>query len=275
MDKGMDIFDSKRLAALKKNLIETVFEAQEGRGEHHDYNQQKRIMEEVKSGNVGGFLSVYEELRHAPYGMMAQNELRSAKNLCIAWITIFSQSAIEGGLNSEHAFTLMDGFVRQLEEVESREEAFLILRESGVHFAELVHQRKGMLLKKRTHLLVERCEKLIFSRLHEKITVKELAEGLSVNPDYLSRLFHEHLGVTIGDYIQREKVQLARNMLIYSAYSLEEIAYYLGFSSQSHFGRVFKRLMEMSPGIYRRRHGTSGSFVSGEAVEDWHHDKGA
>jgi AraC-like DNA-binding protein len=51
----------------------------------------------------------------------------------------------------------------------------------------------------------------------------------------------------------REKVKLARNLLIYSEYSIENIGLYLGFSSQSHFGRVFKKYTGVTPNIYRKR----------------------
>lgn len=173
---------------------------------------------------------------------------------------MFAQAAIEGGLNSEPVFALMDSFICQLEELDSRENVFLLLKEACSQFARNVGERKELLSENQAHLLVERCENMIFARLHEKITVKELAGVLSVNPDYLSRLFREQRGITIVEYIQREKVRLARNLLVYSEYSLDQIAYYLGFSSQSHFGKVFKRITHMSPGNYRRQYAVYGSF---------------
>jgi AraC-like DNA-binding protein len=48
-------------------------------------------------------------------------------------------------------------------------------------------------------------------------------------------------------------VKLAKNLLIYSDYTIEKIALYLGFSSQSHFGKVFKKYTEMTPNAYRKR----------------------
>jgi AraC-like DNA-binding protein len=50
-----------------------------------------------------------------------------------------------------------------------------------------------------------------------------------------------------------EKVKLAQNLLVYSEYSLVDISMYLGFSSQSHFGRVFKKYTGLTPNDYRKR----------------------
>jgi AraC-like DNA-binding protein len=83
--------------------------------------------------------------------------------------------------------------------------------------------------------------------------VRELADELHVSMEYLSTIFKKTEQITITEYILREKVKLAKNLLIYSEYSAENIALYLGFSSQSHFGKVFKKYTGITPSIYRRR----------------------
>lgn len=58
-------------------------------------------------------------------------------------------------------------------------------------------------------------------------------------------------------------MKLSQNLLIYSDYTVEEIGYYFGFSSQSHFGKVFKKWSDMTPVQYRRRYGMK-SFTDKE-----------
>ena len=50
-------------------------------------------------------------------------------------------------------------------------------------------------------------------------------------------------------------VSLTKNLLTYSPYSYIEIATYLGFSSQSHMGKVFKKYTDMTLRQYRERYG--------------------
>jgi len=53
----------------------------------------------------------------------------------------------------------------------------------------------------------------------------------------------------------REKIALAKNLLIYSPSSYGEIAATLGFSSQSHMGKHFKEITGMTPIQFRKRYG--------------------
>lgn len=101
--------------------------------------------------------------------------------------------------------------------------------------------------------LIANCKDEISLHLTEKITVQSLAEALNVNPSYLSRAFSREQGITITDYVKREKVRHAQSMLLLTDYSGETIAYQLGFSSSSYFVAVFKQEVGMTPGEYRRQ----------------------
>lgn len=102
-------------------------------------------------------------------------------------------------------------------------------------------------------LLTARCKDEVQQRLYEKITVKGLAAALGVTPAYLSRVFHQEQGITLTDYITREKIRQACILLRTTDFTYEAIAYELGFSSQSYFGAVFKKLEGMTPKDYRRQ----------------------
>ena len=79
----------------------------------------------------------------------------------------------------------------------------------------------------------------------------DLADAAEINANYLSRLFKKEVGMPIGEYISRKKIETARNMLEYSEYTPLEIANILAFSSQSYFVNVFKRYTGETPGKYR------------------------
>ena len=58
----------------------------------------------------------------------------------------------------------------------------------------------------------------------------------------------------IADFILKEKTEEAKRLLRYTDKSLAAISAYLGFSSQSHFSRVFRQYAEITPGEYRAKH---------------------
>ena len=71
---------------------------------------------------------------------------------------------------------------------------------------------------------------------------------------HLSRRFRVESGETLTDFILKEKTEEAKRLLRYSDKSLTAIGMYLGFSSQSHFSRVFRRYASLTPGDYRQKH---------------------
>ena len=91
--------------------------------------------------------------------------------------------------------------------------------------------------------------------MHSKIEIGNIGNEIGANTTYLSELFHKTEGITIQKYIQREKIKLAKNMLQYSEYKTEDIANYLGFCSQSYFGKVFREYENLTPNQFRQKYG--------------------
>jgi AraC family transcriptional regulator len=98
----------------------------------------------------------------------------------------------------------------------------------------------------------------VVDRLHEEfagnMTSESLAADAGVHPVYLAAVFRKFHRETIGDYIQKLRVTHASAMLQNKEIPLTEIAFSCGFADQSHFTRVFKRRMGVTPGAYRNSH---------------------
>ena len=101
------------------------------------------------------------------------------------------------------------------------------------------------------HPLVAKVKDYVFRNLQSEIKVSDMAANFCVNADYLSSLFHKSTGKTITRYVLEEKVKAARSMLIYTTNTLQEIAFVLNFSSQSHFSTVFRKFTGLTPKEYR------------------------
>ena len=71
---------------------------------------------------------------------------------------------------------------------------------------------------------------------------------------YLSRKFKAETGESLTDYILKEKTEEAKRLLCFSDKSLTAIGSYLGFSSPSHFSRVFKTYVGTTPREYQEKH---------------------
>ena len=85
----------------------------------------------------------------------------------------------------------------------------------------------------------------------ENITSDELASDAGVHPVHLASVFRKFQHETIGDHVQKKRVERASQLLRDLEIPLTDIAYACGFADQSHFTRVFKRRIGMTPGAYR------------------------
>ena len=91
----------------------------------------------------------------------------------------------------------------------------------------------------------------IYDNLHRSITVKELAEREGLSTGYYSRLFLKEMGVNVNQFINDTKIRTAQNILKYSDFSILDISISLGYSSQSAFTSIFKKITGMTPKDYR------------------------
>lgn len=78
-------------------------------------------------------------------------------------------------------------------------------------------------------------------------TVTALARLAATSPRNLSRLFNEHTGLSVTDFVNRMRIALAREMVLGSRLDMEEIAARAGFSSARQFRRAWNRLHPASP----------------------------
>jgi AraC family transcriptional regulator len=78
-----------------------------------------------------------------------------------------------------------------------------------------------------------------------------LAALAGVHPVHLSREFHRHYHMTIGEFIRKRRIDHASKLLSNSDLSLAEIASACGFSDQSHFCALFRKHSGMTPAKFR------------------------
>jgi AraC family transcriptional regulator len=85
----------------------------------------------------------------------------------------------------------------------------------------------------------------------------ELAGAAGVHPGHLAAAFRRHFGCTAGEFARRSRVALACRQLAATDRPLAEISLAAGFADQSHLTRTFRRLLGVTPAVYRRAAGRS------------------
>ena len=100
--------------------------------------------------------------------------------------------------------------------------------------------------------LVRRAMAYLHEHYMESLTRGAIAQHVGLDEDYLTYCFRQELGMTPITYLNRYRVNQARQLLKQTNKSVTAIALEVGFSDSSYFSRIFKRETGMAPDTYRR-----------------------
>lgn len=184
-------------------------------------------------------------------GKVSVDKLRNQKYLFVAAVTMASRTAISAGMQTERALNASDLYIQKMDMLSSVEEVIELAVDMMKYYAKEVASIERA---PKCSLPVTKCIDYIFYHMNEKLTVTLLAEQVQLNPSYLSTIFKKETGVQLGDYILHKRIETAKNMLRYSQYSYSEIASILAFSSQSHFVQSFKKIVGVTPKVFRNKY---------------------
>jgi len=95
------------------------------------------------------------------------------------------------------------------------------------------------------------CQEYIFNHLYEGLTLETIANHVNLSPAYLSKKFKDETGGTLKDFIQQQRIEEAKELIIYSNLSTSEICSLLNFYDQSYFVKVFKKYTLQTPNQFR------------------------
>jgi AraC-like DNA-binding protein len=102
-----------------------------------------------------------------------------------------------------------------------------------------------------TAAIVAKCIFFLNKTYAEHLSRWRLASLLNTSEDYLSRIFHNQMGISLWEYLTRLRIQHAIDFLRSTGASLSEIADRTGFRDEAYFCRVFKRITNVTPGSFR------------------------
>lgn len=114
------------------------------------------------------------------------------------------------------------------------------------------------LLDDNRSILIERIKNVITDMIHHsgEIPTQNYSEYISqkLNYDYtyLSNIFSEVKGITIQQFIILNKIERAKELLLYDELSLTEISYKLHYSSVAHLSNQFKKITGLTPSYFKK-----------------------
>lgn len=109
------------------------------------------------------------------------------------------------------------------------------------------------ILPPHTGALVKKAILYLNRNASQQIVRWKLADTVHVSEDYLTRIFHKEIGLSLWEYLNRYRIYIATKMLLETNDTIYEIAENSGFQDQAYFCRVFKKIYGIPPGKIRSK----------------------
>ena len=161
------------------------------------------------------------------------------------------RSAISGGLSNlglsfspelEYVFSL-SGFISK------RREAAALIEDVSSSLISIIENAGGS-----AGSIVDKAREYVLLHIAEKISLSDVADYACVSPGYMSKSFNRVMGMSLVDYINKKKVEKAKEMMeTPDAGGIADIAIALGFSNIYYFSKVFRRVEGIPPTEYMKK----------------------
>lgn len=216
------------LVYINTKDIHKTIEAYANKGERMLINFQRKFIEGIAGEHANKLLSCFEE------------------EVGIIELTLAQKEEIEKLLfkmiknNNEESSFYIQVLLSEL----------LIL--SNQYLKEQGERKRIQIIAAPKYERVNQITKYLSENYSKKITLEEVAKRFYISPYYLSRLFKEGTGFNLINYINYVRINKAKELLKATELTITMIAGEVGFESTTHFDRVFKEIVGVSPLKYRK-----------------------
>lgn len=211
------------------------------------YEREKEIVAKIRLGDkIGAKENLYQLLAILLTQYLENFEL--LKISILELLIILSRAAVEAGAKIEEMLGMRYGFVTELARIREQETLCLwvvkVLEKLMYGIYQTRHTKNYQRLKKA----------LDFIETHygEPLTVDRVAKEVYLSSSRLSHVIKSELGITLGDYISKVRIEKAEALLKDRELSISQIALEVGFSDQSYFTKVFKKVEKCTPKAFSK-----------------------
>ena len=218
---------------------------------HTSYLDETRRFHLLKQGDMRAVEDSVNIMNADIQGKLSNDPLRNMLYLFIVNTGLATRYTIEAGIPQETVYSISDLYIQRADVAKSIDEIRELNRELWTTYVRLIRNFKT---NNEYSKPVMYCLNYVDSHFNEKITLKDIAGKLDLNPCYLATIFKKEKGETFGSYLLNMRIKTAEALLIRTDYTYSQIALSLAFCSQSHFTKTFKKETGFTPKEYRLKY---------------------
>lgn len=175
------------------------------------------------------------------------DNLRNTKNYMIILNTLLRKAAEQGKVHPYHIDLVSSDLALKIEAMQASSECEDLLKYMVKKYCRLVNKHS----QKSYSLLIQKVTTQIESDLSSDLSLNNLASIFGVNSSYLSSLFKKETGVTLTEYVNKKRVERAKELLLSTNLQIQNISQRCGILDVNYFTKTFKKHTGLTPKKYR------------------------
>lgn len=215
------------------------------------YDSKSKVLRLISDGDTD---AIYDAARGYADGLRELFAGLDRAEAAECAVYVFAQAsavATNAGLDDWEAKRIKEGYYQSIEKTSEVDGLAELCREFIIDFTYAVRRRKD-------HVdyspIIQNILTFINENLENKITVSDLAREFYCSESYISHRFRQEVGQSVSEYILQRKIVLAK-MMIRQQKPIAQVAQEIGFSSQSHFSRAFRKVTGKTPLQWKKEAG--------------------
>lgn len=172
-----------------------------------------------------------------------------AKHLVLDFCNTLRRIAVENQIEWESIETGESGLQEIIEQAESIADWQIQLKKWVSRYIQAVKSNRSPEIS----LAIQKALVYIKSNFTRELSQEEVAAHVGVNKSYLSRVFPEYTGEHFSDFLQRLRIERAKELLRSTNDHIYEIASQVGFWNPRYFSKIFHEVVGVTPADYRRK----------------------
>lgn len=246
----LSLEERRKTNTINTHLAETIHELKNNywsKDQLYPIAKENELILKVKLSDSEGARRVLNELLGYIY-FNNGNNFSILKMRTIELMALLARAAIEVGADLEIIFGLEYMLYEKLNKVKDINE----LSETLTKILDRFIESTFIIKNAQNRDIIYKAINYIKNNYHNKnISLNDVANEIGLSPSYFSKLFKEELDLSYIEYLNKVRIEASKELL-QKEHSLAEIAQSVGFSDQSYFSKVFKKIEGIPPGRWRK-----------------------
>lgn len=210
--------------------------------------REKALLQYIRTGNKE---EVKKRLPNifSDIDILSEFNLELVKDFSIELMGLISRACIEGGIDSDLSLSIFRRFKKNINQFKTSGELFNNINITILTLMDMIYISGN----ENQNKILESARSYIDKNYNMKITNDDIAESIYISKYYLCHLFRDNLNMSIKEYITRIRIEKAVELMKKRELTINDIMKEVGINSRSYFSKSFKKIIGVTPGVYRNK----------------------